>query len=191
MTTNPRRAHQQRTSNAQMKAPESEFIVVGNILGPWSDKGKLKVRTETDCPQRFTPRSQVYIDRQPMTIDSTEWHNGKLVIKLDAINSVEDAQKLQGQTVEIHHSQVIPLPEGEYYHFQLIGLEVRTSQGALLGNITEVLSGQSNDNYIVHGVKGEILVPAIEDVIKSIDLDNGLMTIEVIDGLLDLNYKSR
>ena len=91
--------------------------------------------------------------------------------------------------MEIERSQDYPLPEGQYYHHQIIGLQVRTTQGELLGNITDVLTGKSNDNYIVQGAKGEILIPAIEDVVQSIDLDQGIMTIEPIEGLLDLNAK--
>jgi len=93
--------------------------------------------------------------------------------------------------VEIERSQDYPLPEGQYYHHQIIGLQVRTTQGELLGNITDVLTGKSNDNYIVQGAKGEILIPAIEDVVQSIDLDQGIITIEAIEGLLSLNEKSR
>jgi 16S rRNA processing protein RimM len=88
------------------------------------------------------------------------------------------------------HSQDFPPPEGQYYHHQIIGLQVRTTRGELLGNVTDVLSGKSNDNYIIQGPRGEILIPAIEDVIKSIDLDQGYMTIEAIEGLLSLNEKS-
>ncbi len=91
----------------------------------------------------------------------------------------------------MEHSQDYPLPEGQYYHHQIIGLKVRTTQGELLGNIIEVISGKSNDNYIVQGARGEILIPAIEDVVKAIDLDQGCMTIEAIEGLLSLNEKSR
>ncbi|MFC1942209.1 ribosome maturation factor RimM [Chloroflexota bacterium] len=98
--------------------------------------------------------------------------------------------EVAGQFVEIEHSQDKPLPEGHYYHDQIIGLQVRTTLGELLGNVTEVLSGKSNDNYIVQGDKGQILIPAIEDVVKSIDLNQGWITIEAIDGLLNLNEKS-
>lgn len=89
----------------------------------------------------------------------------------------------------MEHSQDYPLPEGQYYHHQIVGLQVRTTQGELIGTITEVLTGKSNDNYIVQGASGEILIPAIEDVIKSIDLDQGCLTIEAIEGLLSLNEK--
>jgi len=167
-----------------MEPSELEFITVGLILAPWGVKGKLKVRIVTDFPQRFAPSSKIYINRQPMTIASAEWHKGKVIIKLNQIDTIEAAQRLRGQPIEIHHSQVHPLPEGQYYHFQLIGLEVWTTQGELLGNITEILTAESNDNYVVSGDKGEILIPAIEDVVKSIDLDSRRITIEPIEGLL-------
>jgi len=172
-----------------MRLSQPEFITIGQILAPWGIKGKLKVKVVTDFPQRFTPLSKIYINRQPMTIDSTEWHKGQAIIKLNTIDDIEDAQRLRGQPVEIHYSQLQTLPEGQYYHFQLIGLEVWTTQGELLGNITEILTTESNDNYVVSGAEGEILVPAIEDVVKSIDLNQGRIVIEVIEGLLTLNQK--
>ncbi len=173
-----------------MKSPELEFIAIGQILAPWGNRGKLKVEIATDFPQRFAPSSKIYINRQPMTINSAEWHKGKAIIKVNTIDNTEDAEKLRGQPVEIHHSQLHPLPEGQYYHFQLIGLEVRTTHGELLGNITEILTTLSNDNYVVNGAKGEILIPAIEDVIKSIDLHKGCIIIEPIEGLLSSKKKA-
>ncbi|MFC1915302.1 ribosome maturation factor RimM [Chloroflexota bacterium] len=172
---------------SRRKASDLEFITIGRILAPRGVKGKLKVKVETDFPQRFTRHANVYIDRQVMTIDSAEQHRGNLVIKLDTIDRIEDAQKLRGKIIEIPHSQVYPLPEGEYYHFQLIGLEVWTTGGKRLGNVTEVMPTESNDVYIVHCAREEILIPAIEDVVKSIDLDKGCLVIEPISGLLSSN----
>ena len=168
---------------------EAEFVTIGEIVTTRGIEGKLQVKVQTDFPQRFDPSSTVYINQQPMTIESTEWHKGKAIIKLSTIDSIEDSEKLVGQLVEIPHNQLQPLPEGEYYHFQLIGLEVRTSQGELLGKITEILTASSNDNYVVKGDEGEILIPAIEDVVKSIDLDKGCVIIEPIEGLLNLNKR--
>ncbi|MFC1873783.1 ribosome maturation factor RimM [Chloroflexota bacterium] len=173
-----------------MKSPEPEFITIGKILDPWNIMGKLKVEVETDFPERFAPSAMVYINRKPMTIENTEWHKGKAVVKLRTIDSIEDTEELVGQLIEIHHSQLKPLPEGQYYHFQLIGLAVWTTQGEPLGEITHVLTTPSNDNYIVSGNRGEIIIPAIEDVIKDIDLDKGRLVIEPIEGLLDLNKKA-
>jgi 16S rRNA processing protein RimM len=89
----------------------------------------------------------------------------------------------------MEHSQDHPPSDEQYYHHQIIGLQVKTTHGELLGNITDVISGRSNDNYIVRGANREILIPAIEDVVKAIDLDRGCMTIEAIEGLLELNEK--
>ena len=174
----------------RLSNPDLEFITIGRILAPLGVEGKLKVKIETDFPQRFTSGAKVYINQQPMTIDSAEWHSGKLVIKLSTIDSIEEAQKLRGKPVEIPRSQAQPLTEGQYYHFQLIGLEVWTTEGELLGNITEILTTESNDIYIVHNAKGETLIPAIEDVVKSIDLDKGHVVIELIEGLISLKQKA-
>ena len=91
--------------------------------------------------------------------------------------------------MEIEHNQPSPLPEGQYYHHQIIGLQVRTVDGEILGSIIEIITGKSNDNYIVRGAGGDILIPAIDDVVKSIDIEQGYIVIEPIDGLLNLNQK--
>ena len=174
-----------------MKPSQMEYITIGRILTTWGIEGKLKVKPETDFPQRFACGARVYINRQPMTISASEWHGDRLAIKLETVNSLEGARKLRGEVVEIQHNQIHPLPAGQYYHFQLIGLEVRTTRGELLGNITEIISAVSNDTYVVNGEKGEILIPAIEDVVKSVDLEEGRLVIEPIEGLLSLNQKRR
>ena len=91
--------------------------------------------------------------------------------------------------METEHSQDVPLTERQYTHAQLIGLRVKTVRGELIGTITGILTGKSNDNYIVHGSRGEVLIPAIEDVVQSIDLKQGNVTIEPMEGLLELNQK--
>ena len=173
-----------------MKSSGLEFVTIGQIIAPWGNKGELKVEVVTDFPHRFSPPSMVYVNQQPVTIISTRWHKGKAIIRLDTTVSAEDAQRLRGQPIEIHHSQLEPLLEGQYYHFQVIGLEVWTTQGEFLGNVTDIISAKSNDNYVVSGADGEIIIPTIEDVIKSIDLDKGRITIEAIEGLLSLNKKA-
>jgi len=124
-----------------------------------------------------------------VTIESTQWHKGKAIIKLNTIDDIEGAKLLQGQPIEIRRDQVYPLPDGQYYRFQIIGLKVKTTAGEPLGTISEILPTESNDNYIVRQANREILIPAIDDVVKSIDLDKGEMVIEPIDGLLTLNQK--
>lgn len=170
-----------------MKSSGLEYITIGQVLAPWGLEGQLRVEVITDFPHRLTPHSVVYVDRRPVTIAGTNWHKGKAIIKLEGIDSVDDAEELSGKTLEIHHSQLENLPEGQYYHFQLIGLEVWTTEGERLGKVIKILSSSSNDNYVVSGEKGEILIPAIEDVVKSVDLESGRITIEAMEGLLELN----
>ena len=169
---------------------EPEYITIGQVLAPWGNKGKVKVKVTTDFPQRFAPSSQVYINRQPVIIDSAEWHKGRVIVKISTVDSIEETQKLRGQIIEVHRSQLKPLPEGQYYLFQIIGLMVSTTQGESLGRITEVLTTEGNDTYVVNGNRGEILIPAIGDDVKSIDLEQGRMIIDPIEGLLNLNQKA-
>ncbi len=173
-----------------MGSSELEFITIGQIIAPWGVKGQLKVKIITDFPERFSPSSKVYLDRQPVTIKSTIWQKDRVIIELDHIDSAQAAQRLRGQPKEIHRSQLNTLPRGQYYHFQLIGLEVGTAQGEHLGNISKILTTAGNDIYVVNGARGEILIPAVEDVIKSVELDKGRIVIEAIEGLLNLNKKA-
>ncbi len=173
-----------------MKPSEPEYIAIGRILSPWGDAGRLKIDIATDFPERFALSSSVFVNRQPAIIDGLQWHKGKAIIKLDIINDLSESSKLQGQLLEIHRSQLQALPEGRYYHFQLIGLEVWTTGGELLGEITDILTAAGNDTYIVGGPEGDILIPAAEDVIKSVDIKKGKLVIEPIKGLLELNKKA-
>ncbi|MFC2022895.1 ribosome maturation factor RimM, partial [Chloroflexota bacterium] len=163
---------------------EPEFVAIGRVLSVAGLEGKVRVKIATDIPKRFAPSSTVYINRQPMTISNCQGHGSTAIIKLDTIDTLEAARQLEGQLVEVHHSQVPPLPQGQYYHFQLVGLEVWITGGELVGSITEVLSGHSNDSYVVRGASGEVLIPAISDVVKSIDLARRRVTINAITGLL-------
>lgn len=162
-----------------------EFLIVGRIVAPWGIRGEVKVEVETDFPERFSPHKQVYIDGIPFKIESCHLHKQHLIVKLATIDSIEAAEKLRRQDLTIPRSELHPLPEGQYYTFQLIGLKVVTTEGDSLGRITDIMATASNDVYIVEGKRGEILIPAIEDVVKSIDLEKGKIVIEAIEGLLD------
>jgi 16S rRNA processing protein RimM len=171
------------------EASALDFITVGRITAPLGFKGKVKVQIETIFPQRFSSGEKVFIDGQPMTITDASWQRDRAILKFSTIDRAEDARRLRGKSIEIPRSQVQPLPEDQYYYFQLIGLEVRTTGGKPLGEIKEILTGESNDTYVVQGTKGEFLIPAIADVVRSVDLERGFMEIEPIAGLLELNRK--
>jgi 16S rRNA processing protein RimM len=161
-----------------------QFIVVGRVVAPWGARGEIKVEVMTDFPDRFSPQEEVHIDGRPMTIERSRWHRGRVILKLATIDSVEATQGLRGRFLEVPQSQLRPLPKDEYYQYQLLGLEVWTTGGELLGRIANILPTGSNDVYIVPSRHGELLIPAIEDVVKSVELERGRIVIEVIKGLL-------
>jgi 16S rRNA processing protein RimM len=162
-----------------------EFLIVGRILAPWGIRGEVKVEVVTDFPERFAPGKVVYLNARRLEIESCRPQKQQLVVKLATIDTVEDAEKLRGQDLTIPFSELYHLPEGQYYAFQLIGLDVITTSGEKLGKIADIMTTASNDVYIVKAPKGEILIPAIEDVVKSVDLKKGRIVIEAIEGLLD------
>ncbi len=163
---------------------EPLFLTIGRILAPWGIKGEVKIQVLTDFPDSFATQNQVYLNGHPLTIERSQHHDKHLIIKLATIDDRGAAEKLRGYDVEIPLSQAHTLPEGEYYPLQLIGLKVQTEEGEPLGEVVDIWLRESNDIYVVRGQRGQILVPAIEDVVKSIDLQNGTMVIEVITGLL-------
>ncbi|MFC1846558.1 ribosome maturation factor RimM [Chloroflexota bacterium] len=166
-----------------------QFIPIGEVLTPHGTKGHFLVEPLTDFPERFDAGSKIYINRQPLTIDTSSVKKSNFIIKVNAVDSAEDANKLQGQQIEIYNSQLKSLAKGQYYHFQLIGLCVYTVEGEPLGSIKQILSYPGNDVYVVEGEEDEILIPAVEDVVKRIDIKRRRMIVEAIDGLLELNKK--
>lgn len=164
-----------------------DFLIVGHILSPQGIKGEIKVQVLTDFPDRFTPGELVYIDGWPLEIVSSRPHKQNLVLKLMSIDTRQDAEDLRGRDLCIPRSEIRDLPEGEYYAFQLVGLEVVTSGGDHVGRIVDIMATAGNDIYVVQSGRGEILIPAIDDVVRAIDIEQGKVTIEAIKGLLDLS----
>lgn len=161
----------------------SRFIIVGRVCAPWGLKGEVKAEVLTDFPDRFSPQEMVYIDGSSVRIEGNKWHKGRVILKLATVDSVEAAERLRGRFLEIPESELRPLPEDQYYQFQLIGMETWTSDGEHLGQIVSILPTGSNDVYVVHGEQGELLIPAIEDVVKFVELEKGRIIVEVIEGL--------
>jgi 16S rRNA processing protein RimM len=163
---------------------DSQYIAIGRVSAPWGTHGELKVEVLTDFPQRFSPQRDVWVNHKTMTIEGCRWHRSRAILKLVTIDTADDAEKLRGQFLQVPQSQISPLAENEYYHFQILGLDVWTSDNKFLGKIERIISTGSNDVYVVTTEDGEALIPSIEDVVKSVDLDAGRVTVEPIEGLL-------
>jgi 16S rRNA processing protein RimM len=170
------------TSGSQ-QSPAPGYVAVGLIIGPWGRVGDLKVRSLTDFPERFAPGRRLYAGGEPYTIEHCQWRRGYACLKFSGIDSTTAAEALRQRLLEVPESELMPLAEGEYYHFQILGLEVRSTGGEILGTVAEVISTGSNDVFLVQGPLGELLIPGTEDVIKSVDLEAGRMEIEMVEGL--------
>ena len=118
------------------------------------------------------------------TIERVGRAGGKVLLKLAGVEQREEAALLRDEWVLAAESGLPRLPEGEFYRFQMLGLRVVSTEGRELGTIEDVFSTPENDVYVVRGEGGEVLIPAVEDVVTAIDLEAKVMTVEVIPGLL-------
>jgi 16S rRNA processing protein RimM len=172
------------------KSPENnqagkqvEFITIGEVLGSWGLKGAFRVRPLTDFPERFEPGETVFIEGVPNVIKSSDWRKDGVIMTIPGVDTPEAAAALRRKPLEIPETELHELPEGQYYQFDIIGMEVMTIEGTVLGKVTEILNC-GNDVYVVKADNREILIPATKDVIKNIDLKSKKITIEPIEGLL-------
>lgn len=167
--------------------PEPQYLAAGRILRPHGVRGELRVEVLTDYPEHFVALKVLYLgsQRQVHQVVSARIHKQHVLLKLQGCDDRDAADALRGSVVYVAISDAIPLEEAEYYEYQLEGLDVVTDEGEPLGELVEVLSVPgANDVFVVHGPQGEILIPAIEDVVLDIDLDAGRMVIRLLPGLL-------
>jgi 16S rRNA processing protein RimM len=159
------------------------YVSIGRILGPWGVRGDVKVDPLADSG-RFRPGLAVTVAGGAHTVDRVNASSGRLHLKLSGIDDRDTAAGLRGQHLLVPEADLGPAGEDRYYRFQLIGLAVVTTAGDQIGEITDVFGTGSNDVFVVKGPRGEILVPAIEDVVQEINLESRRVTIDPIPGLL-------
>ena len=159
------------------------YVAVARVLGAWGVRGEVSVEPMAAAGVLAAGR-EVAVRGKSTTIERVSLAAGKVRLKLAGIGGRQDAATLRGEWVLAREESLPLLPEGEFYRFQLLGLRVVSTEGQELGTIEDVFSTPENDVYVVHGEAGEVLVPAVEDVVLGIDLETRVVTIEVIPGLL-------
>ncbi len=159
-------------------------VVVGKVIAVRGLAGQLKIEPLSDFPGRFSPGGHLFLDGTPRLLQrSAKLPDGSLAIKLEGIDSREEAQNLLGLELTVPRDMVPPPPDGSYYHFQLIDMEVYTVSGELLGAVTEILDVGPNDVYVVTNDGREVLVPALEGVVLDVDVESARMTVDLPQGL--------
>ncbi|MEX0682388.1 MAG: ribosome maturation factor RimM [Dehalococcoidia bacterium] len=159
------------------------YVAVGRVLGAFGVRGDIKVQPLAP-PQTFKTGRQVTLHGDLHTIERSRRHKAVVLLKLDGIDVREDVADHRGEYLLIPEAELAPLGEGEYYRYQLVGLRVVSTEGEDLGEIAEVLERPANDVFVVRGPRGEFLVPAAEDIVRSVDIKGGVVAIEVVPGLL-------
>lgn len=166
-----------------------DYIAVGKILNTQGRAGAVRVLPLTDYPERFKVKSRVYVSlkgsRKIMSIEESFPHQKYVIIKFKEIPDMNAAEEIKGGILEITRDELYPLPENSYYIFDIIGLTVSDRTRGSLGKITEVLQTGANDVYVVETGARPLLIPALKQVVKEIDLSGRTMVVDLPEGLVD------
>lgn len=173
-------------------ADQPRFLLLGEILRPHGVQGELKIRILTDYPERLTQLDSLYVGDDPTSDDATHYRiqhirsqNEYGLLKLRGVNTRDQADLLRDLYVMVALEDAVPLEEGEFYVYQLIGLTVQTEDGQQLGTITDVLATGANDVYVVDSpTYGEILVPALPDTIIETSVEARRIIVKLPEGTL-------
>jgi 16S rRNA processing protein RimM len=173
-----------------MRDPE-ELIPVGKIIGTHGIKGQMKLHSYSGNADSLGAVKAVTLKSpggvlQELAINCFKANSGKFIIGLKGFDDINQVQQFMGSELCLKRCQLPGLDEDEYYWSDLIGLRVVTDDGTLLGTIADIFETGSSDIYVVRGDDREYLIPAIADVVKSVDPAGGTMVITPLDGLLDL-----
>ena len=142
------------------------------------------MQPHSDNPQRFSRGNPLLVEGQFQRITECRWHQGFALVKLDGVHTREDAEGLKGARLEVPLEEAPILSQDTYYHFQILDMEVWTSEGEYLGAVEDILSTGSNDVYVVRLGDKEVLVPALGDVVVDVDIERGRMTVDMPEGLI-------
>jgi 16S rRNA processing protein RimM len=175
-----------------------EFLKVGRLVNTHGIRGEVRVLVDTDFPEkRFASGSKVLLQHpslsEPLelTVESSRPHKNVLLVKFAEWNNINQAEPFKGGQLVVRIGDALPNEEGEYYFHQIIGCEVVTTEGRLVGKVKEILPLPANDVWVVQPRAGkEILIPYIESIVKHVDVANKRITIEWMEGLGDLGTDS-
>lgn len=159
-------------------------VVVGRVKGLWGNQGAIRVEVLTDSHSLFDPGSKLFLEDTLLTVEWGRWHRGDLVLQLKELPEHYNSSQISNSELTVLESALPPLHEDSYYHYQLLGLRVVAESGEELGNLTEIITTGAADVYVVNDErKKALLLPAISEVVKLVDVGQGFMVVNVLEGL--------
>ena len=167
-----------------------KYLEIGQIVNTFGIKGQVKIVPFTDDITRFDELKEIYVEKKNelklFQIEQVNYKKNMVILKLKGIETVEEAEKLRNCYLKIDRKDAKKLPKDTYFIVDLLGLDVYTDEGNLLGKVDDVNNAGSSDIYVVKDELGkQILLPAIKDVLKEVDLENKKIIVHLIKGLVD------
>ena len=166
-----------------------QFYNVGKIVNTHGIRGEVRVLPTTDfVKERLAPQQKLYLQEADgpleLTVEGARQHKGFILVKFAGYDNINAVEGFRGHELMVSAADQQPLEDGQYYYHQIIGLAVKTVAGEELGRIKEILAPGANDVWVVERPgKTDLLLPVIDDVVKRVDLDQGLVTVELMEGL--------
>ncbi len=166
-----------------------EFLEIGQIVNTFGINGMVKVKPFTDDIKRFDNLQKIYVEtnkiKKQYEIEEVKYHKDMVLIKFKGIDKPEDAEALRNSYLKINRKDEPELKEGTYYIVDLIGLDVYSDEGKELGKLDDIYNYGSSDIYVIKDELGkQLLLPAISDVIKEINLEEKKIVVHILEGLL-------
>ncbi len=166
------------------------LIPLGEFVAPHGIDGWLKLRLYNLESTILDSAGPIVLEKggvlSTFVFERKKAHKGHLLVKLQGVDGINDAQGPVGSTLMVAEQALQPPEEGEYYYYQAVGLDVFDTQGVWIGKVTRIWFKEGGDLYVVSGDSKEFLIPAVKDVIEKIDLLQKKMIINPPDGLLEI-----
>ncbi len=164
----------------------NEILEIGQVVNTHGIRGEIKIQPWCDDPVIFDELEYIYLDGERYKVVKNRLHKNCEIVAVEGVNNINDAELLRNKIVTVPREDLGELPEGTYYVADLLGLEVRTNEGKVLGKIDDVIRTGSNDVYQVKcpGRK-DILIPVIEEAVNEVNVDDGYVIVTLMKGLVD------
>jgi 16S rRNA processing protein RimM len=167
----------------------ADRVALGKIGKAHGVSGAFRVWPYAEDLERFAGLKTVTISRGaksiPATVESVRLAPGYAIVQTDVLHSPEDVQVWLGGDIEIDTTERVKLPEGKFFHDQIIGLAVETVDGRKVGKVVRIIDGPGNDVYVCQNGDREFMIPAVDVFVKLIDVKKGRMVIDPIPGMLE------
>lgn len=172
------------------KSPQPDYIIIGRITKPHGVRGAVKVEPITDDPNRFSLLEKVHVGPEELPgdaidISKVQFQNKFIILSLKGVTTREAADELRGQYLHVPADQALDLPDGSVYIYDLIGLKVVTNKNEFVGTVKDYLEYPASDMFVIENDEREYLIPDVPDIVEDVNIDDGIIIINPIDGLLD------